>query len=113
MHPEIAEYINALPDHRAVALGAIHHLIVSMYPRVKQSLLYKMPTYTLGENWIAMGSQKAHYGVYTCSLIVIQPYLDKHPEIDAGKGCLRFSDTQKVVMADLRPVIQAALTLKP
>lgn len=113
MHPGIADYINALPDHRAVALGAIHHLIVSMYPQVEQSLLYKIPTYTLGENWVAIGSQKAHYGVYTCSSTVIQSYLVKHPEIDAGKGCLRFRDTQKVVIADLRLVIQAALTLKP
>lgn len=112
MNEDITRYLDGLPDKRRGKLLHIHDLITSNFPDVVQSTKYKMPTYELGDNWISMGNQKSYISVYTCSHEIIESYLKKHPEINAGKGCLRFRDTQDVDLHDLKTVIQKALTFK-
>jgi len=110
MHSEIAAYLASVPAHRAKSLAQIHDLIMSEFPQATESMEYKMPTYKIGDNWLAIANQKAHISFYTCDPALIQPYLDQHPNIRAGKGCLRFRDTQTVDLPTLRTVVRLALT---
>ena len=109
MNKAIHDYLAALPELRRQRLTHIHERITALVPAVVQSMKYKMPTYELGDHWLSIGNQKAHISVYTCKPELIAPYLKKHPKISAGKGCLRFRDSQDLVLDDLRIVIEKAL----
>ena len=67
-----------------------------------------MPTYRLRENFIAWGSLRQHLAVYTCSSERIAGFRARHPEVQAGLGCLRFRDRQRLPLADLGQVVRNA-----
>lgn len=112
MHADIYSYFDNLPPERAEALQRIRNIVLQMYPEARESMTYKMPTYEVGDNWLAIGNHKHHYAIYTCSTDVIQPYLDKHDDVSAGKGCLRFKDKHELAENDLKAVIVRAMNQK-
>ncbi|MDH4095647.1 MAG: DUF1801 domain-containing protein, partial [Betaproteobacteria bacterium] len=87
----------------------LHGLILSLFPQAAISMQYRMPTYRLGENFVAWASQKRHLALYTCSDQRIAGFRARHPEVRAGKGCLRFRDGQRLPLADLAQVVKNAL----
>ena len=109
MSKNVQDYFDELPEHRSRILARIHDHILSLFPDVRVSVKNRMPTYEAGDRWLAIASQKRYVSVYTCRREIIQPYLDKHPDIDAGVGCLRFRDRQEIHLLDLEIVIRRAL----
>lgn len=105
----IARYVAQVPDARCERVLALHGLILTLFPQVEVSLELRMPTYRLGENFIAWASQKRHLALYTCSAERIAGFRARHPEVEAGKGCLRFRDNQRLPLADLAQVVKNAL----
>lgn len=105
----IARYVAQVPEARRERALALHGLILSLFPQAAVSLEHRMPTYRLGEEWVAWASQKRHLALYTCSEERIAGFRARHPEIDAGKGCLRFRDSQRLPLADLAQVVRTAL----
>lgn len=92
----LAEYISALPPERGERIAALHRIIVTQFPMAQLSLKYKMPTYEQGAGWVAIASQKHYVSLYTCERRHIQPYVDLHPEVKCGKGCLNFRDSDLI-----------------
>ena len=107
---EIDDYIAELPRHRRERLKAILDLIAGLYPEADASMKYKMPTYTLGDGWVAAASQKHYISVYTCGAHHLEAFKARHPGIKTGKGCINFKDSDEIPMADLKTVIQSAIT---
>jgi uncharacterized protein YdhG (YjbR/CyaY superfamily) len=105
----IARYVALVPEARRERALALHGLILSLFPQAGVSLEYRMPTYRLGGEWVAWASQKRHLALYTCSAERIAGFRARHPEVDAGKGCLRFRDGQRLPLADLAQVVRTAL----
>ena len=105
----IARYVAQVPEARRERALALHGLILSLFPQAAVSLEHRMPTYRLGEEWVAWASQKRHLALYTCAEERIAGFRARHPEIDAGKGCLRFRDSQRLPLADLAQVVRTAL----
>lgn len=75
----------------------------------EESMRYKMPTYELGEGWIALANQKDYISVYTCSAEHIVNFKKKHPKIKTGKGCINFKDGDDIPLNDLKGVIKSAM----
>jgi hypothetical protein len=73
------------------------------------SLDYRMPTYRVGEQFVAWASMRRHLALYTCSAERIAGFRARHPEVEAGRGCLRFRDSQRLPLADLAQVVRNAL----
>jgi uncharacterized protein YdhG (YjbR/CyaY superfamily) len=106
----IERYIASRPPRCKGRAQALHALVLSLYPSMETNMKYKMPTYTLGDNWFAFGHQKSHFSVYTCSADKIAIFKRKHPEIRSG--CLNFWDNDDFPIVDLKSIIRAALKNK-
>jgi uncharacterized protein YdhG (YjbR/CyaY superfamily) len=105
----IARYLARVPEARRERALALHGLILSLFPQAEVSLARRMPTYRLGGVWVAWASQKRHLSLYACAEDRMAGFRARHPEVDAGKGCLRFRDRQRLPLADLAQVVRAAL----
>jgi uncharacterized protein YdhG (YjbR/CyaY superfamily) len=105
----IARYLAQLPEARRERALALHGLIVSLFPQATVSLGHRMPTYRLGGQFVAWASTSRHLALYTCSAERIAGFRARHPEVEAGQGCLRFRDRQRLPLADLAQVVRNAL----
>jgi uncharacterized protein YdhG (YjbR/CyaY superfamily) len=105
----IGVYLSHVPLSRRERALALHGLILSLFPQTEVSLERRMPTYRLGEEWIAWANQKRHLALYTSAEERIAGFRARHPDVDAGKGCLRFRDSQRLPLADLAQVVRRAL----
>lgn len=57
---------------------------------------YKMPTYHVGDQWVAMASQKFYISLYTCERENIQNFRNAYPAIRTGQGCINFRDKDEL-----------------
>ncbi len=105
----ITRYVAQVPEARRERALALHGLIVSLFPQATVSLRDRMPTYELGGEFVAWASQKRHLALYTCSDERIAGFRARHPEVDAGKGCLRFGEGERLPLGDLAQVVKNAL----
>lgn len=105
----VTEYYNLIPQERSQKLKSIHKLINKLFPDVKISLKFTMPTFERGEKYMALGNQKNYYCVYGCEGDNIKSYLKKHPNVKHGKSCINFSDKDTLALDDLAKVIKKAL----
>lgn len=105
----IVRYLAQVPAARRERALALHGLILSLFPQAAVSMEHRMPTYRLGANFVAWASQERHLALYTCSDERIAGFRARHPEVSAGKGCLRFRDPQRLPLADLAQVVKNAL----
>ena len=93
----VDEYILAVPSKRKYALQKIRGLCINYLPNHTEAMSYKMPSYTLEKQvQVAFASQKQHICVY----FLVHSVMLNNPErlngINHGKGCLRFSNPDKV-----------------
>jgi hypothetical protein len=105
----LVRYLAGLPEARRERGLALHGLILSLFPQAAVSLAHRMPTYRLGGEFVAWASMRRHLALYTCSAERIAGFRARHPEVAAGRGCLRFRDGQRLPLADLAQVIGNAL----
>jgi len=105
----VKDYINNIPEFRKDRFLAIVDLVKSLYPDIKESMCYKMPTYKYQDGWIAIANQKNYISVNTCSPEHIAGFKRKFPGIKTGKGCINFRDSDKIPCNDLEPVIRSAI----
>ena len=105
----LESYYATVPAERLASLRQIEALVRQVAPAAEASLEYKMPTFRTTLGWTAFASQKYYISVYTCSPEKLSPYLEAHPNVDCGKGCLRFRDPMDIDFEALRQVFVRAL----
>lgn len=108
----IDEYLEGIPPGRRQRMEQLIGSIGSWFPEAAISMKYRMPTFETNGNWVAVANRKNYVSLYTCSEETIQPYIEKHPEIKHGKGCLNFRDRDEIDFPELREVTVRALTAK-
>ncbi|MBT5954449.1 DUF1801 domain-containing protein [bacterium] len=109
MTPE--EYYKSMSEKRAVDALIIHQLILKLFPTCTVSMLYKMPTYQTELGFVAIGNKKHHWALYTCSAEKIKPYIEKHPDIKHGVGCLNFRAKDILDIDTIAIVLNNALNI--
>lgn len=109
MNREIREYIGSIPEERRDRFLSIHDLILNLYPKIQVDMSYRMPTYKLGDGWVALANQKNYISVYTCGESHLESYREKHPQQKTGKGCINFRMRDEVHYDDLKTVIKHAV----
>lgn len=95
---------------RLTRFNDIIELVSANFPQATMTLEYKMPTFRLGDNWLAVGNQKNYCSVYTCMAEHLAGFKKKYPRIKTGKGCINLKDKDIFELNDLVPVIKSALT---
>ena len=109
MNKDVKKYFENIGDGRKTKIDALHQLIISLYPEAIVDLKYKMPTYRVGDGWVAMANQKSYVSLYTCGYHHIESFKKKHPDIKTGKGCINFRDKDELPLDDLREVVRHAI----
>ena len=112
MGQSLEEYIMNVPLERMERFTELLYTIKAWLPDSKLSMMYKMPTFELGENWVSIANRKDYISVYTCSLELIEPYLKKHPKVKHGKGCINFRDRDEIDFDELKKVVENAIKAK-
>ena len=114
MDQDVIDYIETVPESRAPRFNRLHRLILELYPQASVDLSYRMPTYRHGQGWVALANQKHYISLYTCGYDHIQDFIDKHPDIKTGKGCINLRDRDELPLKDLGQVIRHAMeSVKP
>jgi uncharacterized protein YdhG (YjbR/CyaY superfamily) len=106
---DIAEYLAAVPESRRLLLDTMHSLIIRLYPEASVDMRYKMPTYHVGDGWVAIANQKNYVSLYTCGAHHLAQFRKKHPKIKTGKGCINFKPTDELPMTDVEAVVRHAI----
>lgn len=102
-------YRNSVPTNRRERFETLHRLIIGLYPDAEVSMRYRMPTYSWGQGWVALGNQKQYLSVYTCGAQHLAEFKRRHPGIKTGKGCINLRDADPLPLTDLKQVIHSAL----
>jgi uncharacterized protein YdhG (YjbR/CyaY superfamily) len=109
MHRAVQRYFDDIPENRRERFMSIHNLIVQLYPNAAIDMEYKMPTYRVGDGWVALANQKHYISLYTCGESHLLPYKTKHPTQRTGKGCINFRARDDIHSDDLAAVIKHAI----
>ncbi|MDA0708910.1 MAG: DUF1801 domain-containing protein [bacterium] len=102
-------YFAAIPEDRRPMVEMLHKLIVGLFPEVEVSMGYRMPTYRVGDGWVAIANQKNYVSLYTCGYHHIVDFKTKHPKIKTGKGCINFKNATEIPLKDLEDVVKHAI----
>ncbi len=109
MDLKVKAYWKDIPDERKERLVQLHEIIMGLYPAAEVSMKYKMPTYQVGDGWVAIANQKHYISVYTCGAHHLELFKEKHPEIKTGKGCINLKPSDPLPIEDLQQVIRHAM----
>jgi uncharacterized protein YdhG (YjbR/CyaY superfamily) len=106
-------YIDAIPDDRTEAIVTLIGLIHNAAPKVEESLIYKMPTYTMhGELLFAVASQKNYMSLYVMDAKLINEYLPQIGKVNVGKCCIRFKKLEHLNLEAVEQLLKEAYSKK-
>jgi len=93
----VDEYLTHAPEKRLDALNRIRELCLTHLPDHEETMVYNMPSYKRNNQVeVAFASQKQHICVY----ILIHEVMLNNEEglkgLNHGKGCIRFSNPDKI-----------------
>lgn len=104
MNPGITVYFDDIADERKERFNILHSLIIKLYPDAVLDRSYKMPTYRVGDGWVALANQKNYIPLYACGYHHIELFKASHPSIKTGKGCINFKDNDSLPLQDIEKV---------
>jgi len=87
----------------------LHSAIIESFPEAIVDMKYRMPTYQVGEGWVAIANQKNYVSLYTCSSEHLSDFKTKYPAIKTGKGCINFRECDNVPVTGVKKVIRKAM----
>ena len=65
---EVKAYLEGVPAERKGKVDTLHSLVVKLFPDALVDMRYKMPTYTVGEGWVAIAGPLVELDVRTLYL---------------------------------------------
>ena len=105
----LEDYFDAVPADRKGVVERLHGLILGLYPDAQVDLSYRMPTYRVGDGWVALANQKHYVSLYTCGAEHLAEFRAAHPEIRTGKGCINFKPDAELPVVAIEQVIRHAI----
>ncbi len=104
--PGVAAYFKSLAAPTRGALTELRSWILQVAPHASESMLYGMPTYVLGADWVSYKAQKNYMSLYFCEAGVVPKHAKALAHLNVGKGCVRFTAIEqlpkKVILEMLR-----------
>ena len=109
VNANVKRYLAAAPENRKPLVERLHGLIVGLYPKVAIDMSYRMPTYKVGDGWVALANQKRYVSLYTCGAHHLAAFKKNYPGIKTGTGCINFRLSEKVADEAIEQVIEHAI----
>ncbi len=107
MKDEVEEYVNNVPAERVERFCGIIETISRNVPQAEKLIKYKMPTFQLGDAWIAVANKKNYISIYTCAGNKIVAFKQKYPKIKTGKTCINIRDSDEFDLKDLAAITKS------
>ncbi|MDQ3686818.1 MAG: DUF1801 domain-containing protein [Acidobacteriota bacterium] len=107
MNNEIEAYINNVPTERRERFRGIMETIKHNVPQAESVIKYKMPTFQVGDAWLAVANKKNYISIYTCESDKIAVFKQKYPKIKTGATCVNIRDTDDFELKDLAAITKA------
>ncbi len=109
MSTEVAAYLAAVPQDRKALVNALHEMVLRLYPGAHVDMHYRMPTYRVGDGWVAIANQKRYVSLYTCGYDHIRRFKARCPGIRTGKGCINLRTGDDIPWPELESVVRHAI----
>ena len=109
VNADVKRYLAAVPENRKPLVERLHGLIVRLYPEVAIDMSYRMPTYKVGDGWVALANQKRYVSLYTCGAHHLAAFKKNYPGIKTGTGCINFRLSDEVADEAIEQVIEHAI----
>ena len=109
MDEDVKRYFADVPENRKPLVERLHGLIVGLYPSAAIDLSYRMPTYKVGEGWVALANQKRYVSLYTCGAHHLAEFKKTYPAVKTGTGCINFKLSDEVADEAIEQVIEHAI----
>lgn len=110
--PNISEdYIDSVQDDRRSLMLRLNAIIQEVYPSLEPVIWYGLLAYRKSKgwrNWVALGYRKDGVTLYTNGSHADQ-FKTRHPEVQAGKGSLRFKPGDTLSVDDLKMLIRNSI----
>ena len=104
----VDEYIDSLNGERKDIIINLREFIQKLIPDAKESMSYKMPTYSFGDSYVAFTSQKHHISFYIHRTDILKKYKNELGKIDLGKSCVRFKKMEDINFNVLEKIVKEA-----
>lgn len=107
----VDDYLQEVPEERKAALVRLREFCRKKLAGFDETMDYGMPSYgRSGEVEVAFASQKNHISLYILKQEVMDAYKDQiaGKGISFGKGCIRYSNAEKIDFEIVGRVLQAA-----
>lgn len=102
----VATYINDAPADRRAVLKKLRVLARKIFKGCEESIDYGMPVYKRGDVMqFAFASQRQYVALYA-GKVAIDKYRDKLTGASLGKGCIRFTNPDKIDFAVIEPLLR-------
>lgn len=103
---DVDDFLNKIDESRKNDLSKLRKIIKKTLPKVKESLLYGMPTYEVdGKAIIAFNSQKNYMSLYA-GTEAVKKNKDLLKGLNCGKSCIRFTSLDKLPEATIVKIIK-------
>jgi uncharacterized protein YdhG (YjbR/CyaY superfamily) len=109
VNADVKRYLAAVPDNRKPLVERLHGLIVGLYPEAAIDMSYRIPTYKVGQGWVALANQKRYVSLYTCGAHHLAEFKKKYPRIKTGTGCINFRLADEFTDTAIEQVIEHAI----
>jgi len=110
--PNISQdYIDSVQDDRRSLMLHLNAIIQQVYPILEPVIWYGLLTYRKSKgwrNWVALGYRKDGVTLYTNGSHADQ-FKTRHPEVQTGKGSLRFKPGDTLPVDDLKLLIRNSI----
>ncbi len=94
--PGVAAYFKSLDATTRATLTELRSWILQAAPHASESMLYRMPTYVLGADWVSYKAQKNYLTLYFCEASVVPKHAKALAHLNVGKGCVRFKTIEEL-----------------
>jgi uncharacterized protein YdhG (YjbR/CyaY superfamily) len=105
---DVASYLAEVPESRRPVLEALRDLCRKCLVGYVEGMAYGMPTYSKGgKTEVAFASQKNYISLYGLKAGMVEAHRVELAAASMGKGCLRFSEPEKLDFAVIEKLLVA------
>lgn len=110
--PNISQdYIDSVQDDRRSLMLHLNAIIQEVYPSLEPVIWYGLLAYRKSKgwrNWVALGYRKDGVTLFTNGSHADQ-FKTRHPEVQTGKGSLRFKPGDTLPVEDIKLLIRNSI----
>jgi uncharacterized protein YdhG (YjbR/CyaY superfamily) len=110
--PGVAAYFKSLDAPTRATLTELRSWVMKVAPHASETMMYRMPTYLLGELWVSYKAQKNYFSLYLCEASVVAKHAKALAHLNVGKGCIRFKKLEQLPKKDILEMLKESATTR-